>query len=76
MGELWKIAQRDIDEQEALYAATEQEESCIAVSLPLKARLESYLESRLAVYLEASLDSIYVDIARDCVEKIGLQPGV
>jgi hypothetical protein len=38
------------------------------VSLPLKARL--------AVYLEARLDSIYVDIARDCVEKIRLQPGV
>jgi hypothetical protein len=38
------------------------------VSLPLKARLESYLEARL--------DSIYVDIARDCVEKIGLQSGV
>ncbi|EXA30029.1 hypothetical protein FOVG_18536 [Fusarium oxysporum f. sp. pisi HDV247] len=32
MGELWKIAQRDIDEQEALYAATEQEESCESLS--------------------------------------------
>ncbi|EXK24628.1 hypothetical protein FOMG_18651 [Fusarium oxysporum f. sp. melonis 26406] len=35
MGELWKIAQRDIDEQEALYAAREQEESCIVVQSSL-----------------------------------------
>jgi hypothetical protein len=33
MGELWEIAQRDIDEQEALYSAVEQEESCIVVQL-------------------------------------------
>ncbi|KAG6978105.1 hypothetical protein FocnCong_v016258 [Fusarium oxysporum f. sp. conglutinans] len=31
MGELWEMAQRDIDEQEALYSAAEQEESCIVV---------------------------------------------
>src|SRR6478736_7661512 len=31
MGELWEMTQRDIDEQEALYSATEQEESCIVV---------------------------------------------
>jgi hypothetical protein len=33
MGELWEIAQRDIDEQEALYSAVEEEESCIVVQL-------------------------------------------
>ncbi|EXA31969.1 hypothetical protein FOVG_16738 [Fusarium oxysporum f. sp. pisi HDV247] len=31
MGELWEMAQWDIDEQEALYSAAEQEESCIVV---------------------------------------------
>ncbi|KAK2684835.1 hypothetical protein QWA68_016167 [Fusarium oxysporum] len=31
LGELWEMAQRDIDEQEALYSAAEQEESCIVV---------------------------------------------
>ncbi|EXM14128.1 hypothetical protein FOTG_17456 [Fusarium oxysporum f. sp. vasinfectum 25433] len=31
MGELWEMAQRDIDEQKALYSAAEQEESCIVV---------------------------------------------
>jgi hypothetical protein len=31
MGELWEMAQRDIDEQEALYSAAEQAESCIVV---------------------------------------------
>jgi hypothetical protein len=31
MGELWEMAQRDIDEQEALYSAAEQEESYIVV---------------------------------------------
>ena len=31
MGELWEMAQQDIDEQQALYSAIEQEESCIIV---------------------------------------------
>jgi hypothetical protein len=31
MGELWEMAQRDIDEQKALYSAAELEESCIVV---------------------------------------------
>jgi hypothetical protein len=31
MGELWEMAQEDIDEPEALYSAMEQEESCIIV---------------------------------------------
>jgi hypothetical protein len=48
----------------------------LVVSLPLKALLEACFEARLEVYLEARLESIYVDIARDCVEKIGLQSGV
>lgn len=30
-GELWEMAQQDIDEQQALYLAIEQEESCIIV---------------------------------------------
>ncbi|EMT73058.1 hypothetical protein FOC4_g10001914 [Fusarium odoratissimum] len=29
IGELWEMAQQDIDEQEALYSAMEQEESCM-----------------------------------------------
>jgi hypothetical protein len=33
IGELWEIAQQDIDEQEALYSAVEEEESCIVVQL-------------------------------------------
>jgi hypothetical protein len=32
MGELWEIAQQDIDEQ-ALYSAVEEEESCIVAQL-------------------------------------------
>jgi len=31
MGELWEMAQRDIDEQKASYSAAGQEESCIVV---------------------------------------------
>ncbi|EXM12301.1 hypothetical protein FOTG_19198 [Fusarium oxysporum f. sp. vasinfectum 25433] len=33
IGELWEIAYQDIDEQEALYSAMEEEESCIVVQL-------------------------------------------
>lgn len=33
MGELWEMAQQDIDEQGAMYSAMEQEESCIVVQL-------------------------------------------
>ncbi|EXL66928.1 hypothetical protein FOPG_16929, partial [Fusarium oxysporum f. sp. conglutinans race 2 54008] len=29
IGELWEMAQQDIDEQEALHSAMEQEESCM-----------------------------------------------
>lgn len=31
MGKLWEIAQQDIDEQEVLYSAMEQEEGYIVV---------------------------------------------